>query len=90
MHKRAKKIALIFLLVYSLFSIFGTVFLVGWGGESNIKSLLMLFYKFPFDWTKLISEKSLLFLPLNILFWTIIVYVISIFTIKILNKISKK
>jgi hypothetical protein len=71
---KCKFVVIIFLITYSLFSVFGTIFLIGWGGESRIKSTLMIFYKFPFDWTKLITENSLAFIPLNILFWTTLVF----------------
>ena len=71
---KCKLIAIIFLIVYSLFTIYGTIFLSGWGSENKMKSTLMIFYKFPVGWAKLIAEKSLLFIPINILFWTTIVY----------------
>jgi hypothetical protein len=82
---KCKLIAIIFLIVYSLFTIFGTIFLTGWGGENKIKSTLMIFYKFPVDWTKLIVEKSILFLPINILFWTSIVYFLCFAVSKLKN-----
>ena len=49
---KCKLIAIIFLIVYSLFTIYGTIFLSGWGSENKMKSTLMIFYKFPVDWAK--------------------------------------
>ena len=82
---KCKLIAILFFIAYSIFTIFGTIFLSGWGGENKLKSALMIFYKFPFDWAKLIAERSLLFIPINILFWTAIVYFLCFMISKLKN-----
>lgn len=83
MNRLAIKIAFVFFILYGLFSLFGTIFFVGWGGENILKSIVLFFYKFPFDWVYLMVNKSYWFLPLNILFWSIVVYFFALLVIKI-------
>jgi hypothetical protein len=82
-NRLAMKIGITFFILYGLFSLFGTVFFVGWGGENVLKSAVLFFYKFPIDWIILIVEKSFWFLLLNILFWSIVVYIFVIFVIRV-------
>lgn len=88
-NKLAFKIALIFLVLYGMCAIYGTHYLVSWGHTNTTKSALLLFYKFPFDWASLISEVSILFLPLNILFWSGVVYLVALGIVKLKLTLSK-
>jgi len=68
--------AILFLIMYSIFIIYGSLFLVSWGHTSMIKKLVLFFTEFPFSWGDLIVEVSIVFLPLNILFWTLVFYLV--------------
>lgn len=87
-NKRALKISGFFLILYSIFSVFGTIFLVDWfGHKSPYKGAFIWLYEFPVDWITLIVEGSLFFLVLNILFWSLIVYLITWGVISLKQKI---
>ena len=79
----AFKIALTFFCLYGLFNFTGIIFFMGWDEPGTLKSIVMVFYKFPFDWVYLIVEISGWFLLINILFWSAIVYFLAFFLIKI-------
>ena len=79
----ALKIALWFMGIYTILSIFGLIFLVSWGHTSWYKEIMVYALTFPIGWDKLIVNVSLIFLPLNILFWSIAVYFFVILIIKI-------
>lgn len=70
-------VTLIFTIIYSICSIFGSIFLVSWGGENLFKACLMFFLTFPIDWVSLIVNESMIYLLLNIIFWSLVVYTIT-------------
>jgi len=70
-------VTLIFAIIYSICLIFGSIFLVSWGGENLFKTCLMFFLTFPIDWASLIANKSMIYLLLNIFFWSLVVYIIT-------------
>jgi len=82
-NKLALKIGVTFFIIYGLFSLFGTVFFVGWGGDNVLKSIVLFYFKFPIDWIHMIVYNSYWFLLLNILFWSIAVYFFALLVIKI-------
>ena len=84
MDRKAIKSTMVFLVVYAIFSLFGTVFLVSWGHTNWVKKLLMVFFKFPLDWAHLIGNVSIWYLPLNILFWTVLYF----FIYKLVKKVK--
>lgn len=83
MNRLALKIALWFMGVYALLSIFGSIFLVSWGHTNWYKEVMVFALTFPIAWDKLIVDVSLFFLLLNILFWSVIVYLLAFLIIKI-------
>lgn len=83
MNKLALKIALWFMGVYAILAIFGSIFLVSWGHTNWYKKVMVFALTFPIAWDKLIVDVSLFFLPLNILFWSIVVYFSALLIIKI-------
>jgi len=83
MKKLALIIALWFMGVYTIFAIFGTIFLVSWGHTNWYREVMVFALTFPIAWDQLIVNVSLFFLPLNILFWSIVVYFFALLIIKI-------
>ncbi len=81
-NKKAFKITLIFLVVYSIVQVIGAPFLVTWGGTTVFKEVIMFFLSIPFNWSDLISS-NLGFLLLNILFWSLVVYVILLIVLNV-------
>lgn len=75
--KSAFKIALVFSVLYGIFIIIGQFFLVTWGSSSTLKNVVMFMLTVPFDWYKLIGQ-SIIYLPLNVIFWSAIVYLIML------------
>lgn len=83
MNKLALKIALWFMGIYAILAIFGSIFLVSWGHTNWYKEVMVFALTFPIAWDKLIVDVSLVFLPLNILFWSVVVYLFAFLIIKI-------
>ena len=83
MNKLALKIALWFMVIYAMLAIFGSIFLVSWGHTNWYKEVMVFALTFPVSWDKLIVDVSLIFLPLNILFWSVVVYLFALLIIKI-------
>lgn len=83
----AFRISLVFFLIYGLASTFGSFFLVSWGGTSYFKKALLFFSSFPINWNELI-DLSLWFLLLNIIFWSVIVYLLVFFIVSLMTKTS--
>ncbi len=83
MNKLARKIALWFMGIYTLLATFGSIFLVSWGHSNWYKKIMVFALTFPVAWDKLIADVSLIFLPLNILFWSAVVYLLAFLIIKI-------
>lgn len=84
--KRAFRIATIFFVIYGLFIVVGSPFLLSWGSEGFFAVVTKPFLYFPLDWPSLIAEKSLLFLILNIFFWSTIVYTFVLIIERIRSK----
>jgi hypothetical protein len=80
----------IFLLAYSLASTIGSVFLVTWGSPSWFKSTMIFLGSFPIDWNKLIVERGIVFLLLNCLFWSILVYLLVLAIEKLFARFQGK
>ncbi|MCB0493593.1 MAG: hypothetical protein KDC93_14395 [Cyclobacteriaceae bacterium] len=78
-------VAVVFFIVYGLASTVGSIFLVTWGGSSLFKTIMIFLGTFPIDWNYLIVEKSIFYLLLNIVFWTAVVYLIVLFTERIIT-----
>ncbi len=81
----ALKISLIFFLIYGMVSTFGSIFLVSWGGNSYFKKVLLFFSSYPVNWNELI-DLSLWFLLLNIIFWSVVVYLLVFFVMSLVAK----
>jgi hypothetical protein len=77
-------VAVVFFIIYGLASTVGSIFLVTWGSSSWFKSVMNFMLTFPINWDALIV-RSLFFLLLNILFWTVIVYLLAFFTQKMIR-----
>lgn len=72
--KLAIRVSVLFLIGYGIASTFGSIFLVTWGSTSLFKTIMLFFLKFPIDWAYLIVERSVLYLLVHIMFWTLTVY----------------
>lgn len=83
----AFKISFVFFLIYGLASTFGSIFLVSWGGDNAFKRTMLFFSSIPFDWNVLIA-KSLWFMLLNIVFWSLIVYLLAFLIISLVLKLG--
>jgi len=83
MNKLALKLALAFFCLYGLFNFTGIIFFSGWSKPTTLDSIVKAFYKFPVDWVHLIVEISGWFLLLNILFWSVVFYLLVFLIIKI-------
>ena len=82
MNKLALKITLLFMGIYAILATFGSLFLVSWGHTNWYKEVMVFALAFPIAWNKLIADVSLFFLPLNILFWSTVVYFCALLIIK--------
>ena len=83
MNKLALKIALWFMGIYAILAIFGSIFLVSWGHTNWYKAVMVFALTFPIAWDKLIVDVSLVFLPLSILFWSLVAYLLAFLIIKL-------
>ncbi len=72
-YKTSFRLTIGFSILYSIACTFGTIFLVTWGSTNWYKELMMVMLSWPLEWNKLIAE-SLIWLPLNILFWTLLMF----------------
>ncbi len=66
----------IFFILYSLACTFGSIFLVTWGSTNWYKKLINFMLTWPLNWDKLIID-SIIWLPVNILFWTTLTYLLA-------------
>lgn len=78
------------MLFYGLCATVGSMFLASWGSKSLIKSILIFMMSFPIDWLKLSVETSFGFTILNIIFWTLIFYMVLILISRIILRALKK
>lgn len=74
MNRIAIKVSIVFMVVYGLLVTVGSIFLVSWGNTNWYKEMMLFALSFPVAWKDLIVEVSLIFLPLNIIFWSAIIY----------------
>lgn len=86
------RLTISFLIIYTLATTVGSIFLVTWGSTNWYKETLVFMLTWPVKWDKLIIE-SFVWLFVNIGFWTVMVYLISLvtetFTRKLVSKIAK-
>lgn len=85
-NKKALRISITFLVIYGIVMTLGSPFLLSWGSNGLVSALTKPFLYFPVDWAYLIADKSLLFLALNIMFWSGIVYIIVLVVEKVRHK----
>jgi hypothetical protein len=83
MNRKALMISITFMFVYGFLVTVGSIFLVGWENTSVYQRVMTFALTFPVKWNELAVNKSLFFLLLNILFWSLIVYLLSLCVIKI-------
>lgn len=90
MHRKALIIALVFLFIYPCYMMIAAPFLVSWGGAIPLlaKPLLWML-SVPFKWGELSNEFAIWVL-LNVLFWTVGVYVISIAFMKARERLRRR
>ncbi|MEM9297512.1 MAG: hypothetical protein AAGA64_03915 [Bacteroidota bacterium] len=89
MNRIAIKVSLVFMVIYGLLVTVGSIFLVSWGHTNWYKEMMLFALSFPVAWKDLIVEESLIFLPLNILFWTAIIYGLVTVALKVKSIIAK-
>jgi hypothetical protein len=66
----------LFFIIYTFCITIGSIFVVSWGGVNIFKTIIVFMMSFPINWFKLI-EDNILYLFVNILCWSLIVYVFS-------------
>lgn len=91
-YKIAIRLTISFLIIYTLATTVGTIFLVTWGATNWYKETIVFMLTWPVKWDELIID-SFAWLFVNIGFWTVMVYLISLvienFTWKLVSKITK-
>jgi hypothetical protein len=83
MNRAALMISIIFMFVYGFLVTVGSIFLVSWGSTNVYQRVMTFALTFPVKWNELAVNKSLFFLLLNILFWSAIVYLLSLSVLKL-------
>lgn len=76
-HKISIRLTTAFFIVYTVACTFGSIFLVTWGSTNWYKELMIIMLTWPIGWDKLIVD-SLIWLMVNIAFWTALIYVASL------------
>lgn len=71
-----KTVSIVFLIAYSVASTIGSIFLVTWGGTSSYKKIMVYLRTHPINWFNLVDD-SILWLPVNMAFWTVLVFLIT-------------
>jgi len=93
-NKLALKITIIFFFIYGFASTIGSMFLITWGKKTVFKKIILFMENFPVDWASLLTGGSNIFdnyfilfsyLLLQILSWSLIIYVVSYMIIKLLT-----
>ena len=79
--------SLIFFVVYGLMCTVGS-FLVGWSETTVFKSFMDFMLTNPINWDKLITE-SAIYLLVHIIFWSLLVYLLTWAIQAILKKTGK-
>ena len=89
-NKRALKVALYFMVAFSLFMLI-TPPLVSpaFGHESWLRSVVIFFGSVPFDIPKHVDQ-LMLYLSMTIVFWTSVVYVLTLIVDWALSKIHSR
>jgi hypothetical protein len=81
-----------FLIIYTLAITVGSIFLVTWGSTNWYKETIVFMLTWPVEWDKLFID-SLAWLFVNIGFWTVIIYLVSLitetFTWELVSKTTK-
>lgn len=76
--------------IYAIIATLGSMFLVSWGHTNWYKEVMVFALTFPIAWNELIADVSLLFLPLNILFWSTVVYFFALLIMKLRLRFEEK
>ena len=84
-----KIITITFFIIYFLATTLGSVFLVSWGSTNWYKEIMLFFISTPINWRIMIVD-SIVWLPINILFWTTLIFIITVTLETILNLIFRK
>lgn len=91
-NKISFRLTISFLIIYTLAITVGSIFLVTWGSTNWYKETIVFMLTWPVKWDKLIID-SLAWLLVNIGFWTVMFYLISLitetFTWELASKIIK-
>jgi hypothetical protein len=99
-NKLALKITIIFFFIYGFASTIGSMFVITWGRKTLFKNTILFMENFPVDWLSLLTGGSNLYGNYFILFshllqilsWSLIVYLVSYTIIKsiqlVINAIS--
>lgn len=82
-------IAIVFLIIYSIASTIGSIFLITFGEKTLYKTIMSFFFDYPFNWwDRIILRNYIIGISLNIIFWTFIVYFLSLGTIKFIGYVK--
>lgn len=88
--KLAFKVSIIFFVLYSISATFGSIFLITWGHSSVFKNLILFMLNFPMNWSYLVVNYSIVFLLLNVVFWSFFIYAIVFLVEYIIKKVLSK
>lgn len=91
-NKISIRLTISFLIIYTLSTTIGSIFLVTWGSTNWFKETIEFMLNWPVEWDKLFID-SLAWLFVNIGFWTVIFYLVSLitetFTWRLVSQIAK-
>jgi hypothetical protein len=91
-NKISIRLTISFLIIYTLATTLGSIFLVTWGSTNWYKETIEFMISWPVKWDKLIID-SFAWLFVHIGFWTVMFYLVSIitetFTWKLVSQIAK-
>ena len=88
-NRKALKISLIFMMLFIIFNIIASLFMVTWGSTNAFKESMLFLLSFPIDWANLMEGSFVLYFFLYALFWALIVYVLSTVIISLTSRYSK-
>lgn len=88
-NKVSIRLVISFLIIYTLSTTIGSIFLVTWGTTNWYKETLEFLLSWPINWDKLIME-SYGWLFVNICFWTAVVYLAALLLENLVRKLFSK
>ncbi len=88
-NKVSIRLAICFLIIYTLANTLGSIFLVTWGSTNWYKETIEFMISWPVNWDNLIID-SLAWLFVHIGFWTAAVYLATLLLENLVRKLFSK